>query len=286
MLVVTDSAADFAPGQIEGLDIHVVPLYVMFGETTYRSGVDIDYETFYDRLRSGDMPRTSQPSVGEFVSVYRTLAARDAEILSIHLSSALSGTLSAARMAATMVPEAKITFFDSGGVSVIVGWCAEMAARAVRAGWPLQRILQLLEQIREKMLGIFMLPTLKYIIAGGRVGHLRGLMGTLMNIKPIMGFDLGLGTIIEIGKEFSLRRAILAQADYIAKRFAPGTRLRVQVAHSRNLEGATLLMERLKTMFECCFLPPATIGPVLGAHGGEGIVGVGVAPMDIFEDLA
>lgn len=286
MLVVTDSSADFAPGQVEGLDIQVVPLYVIFGEVTYRSGMDIDHETFYDRLKSGQMPRTSQPSVGEFVSIYRALAEQNTEILSIHLSSALSGTLSAAKMAATMVPEARVTFFDTGGVSVIVGWCAEMAARAVRAGWPLQRILQLLERIREAMMGIFMLPTLKYIVAGGRVGHLKGLVGSLMNIKPIMGFDLKQGTIIELGKEFSVRRAILAQVDFIARRFPPGTRLRVQVAHSRNPEGAELLMERLKALFECHFLPPATIGPVLGAHGGEGIVGVGLAPMDIFEGLA
>ncbi|MGB9798561.1 MAG: DegV family protein [Thermanaerothrix sp.] len=286
MLVVTDSAADFAPEQLEGLKIHVVPLYVIFGETTYRSGVDISHENFYLRLRGGEMPRTSQPSVGEFVSVYRELAKQDPEILSIHLSSALSGTLSAARTAAAMVPEARVTFFDTGGVSVIVGWCAEMAAKAVQAGWSLERILQLLNRIRDKMFGIFMLPTLKYIVAGGRVGHLKGLVGSLMNIKPIMAFDLKAGTIIELGKEFSLRRAILAQADYIAKRFSPGSPLRIQIAHSQNSEGVTILTERLKSLFKCHFLPPATIGPVLGAHGGEGIVGVGVAPMEIFEDLA
>jgi len=285
MIVVTDSAADFAPQQIAGLDIRVVPLYVTFGEETFKSGVDLDTEAFYSRLRAGEMPKTSQPSVGEFESVYRQLAKEDPDILSIHLSSALSGTLSAAQTAAQLVPEARVTFFDSGGVSVIVGWCAEAAARAVSAGWPLARIMELLQRIRQNTFGIFMLPTLKYIIAGGRVGHLKGLVGSLMNVKPIMAFDLFKGIIVQLGKEFSLRRAILGQVDYILKRFAPGSRLRVQIAHSLNPEGVDLLTERLKNLFDCHFVPPAVIGPVLGAHGGEGIVGVAVAPQEIFEDL-
>lgn len=286
MQIVTDRGADLLPEIAEEFGIHFTPLKVTLGDRTYASGVDITPDEFYDLLESSDqMPTTSQPSVGEFVELYRKLAQTDPEILSIHISSGLSGTMNSARTAAAMVPEAHVTLVDTHTLSCPQGWQVEAAARAVRSGWSLDKILSFLTEFRAQTEGIFTVATLKYLIHGGRISHIKGLVASLLNIKPIIGVDLETGKYNQLGQEITLKRAIFYQADYLLKRFGEGTKLRVQLLHANNLAGTEWLRERITQRFDVEWRPTIAITPALGAHVGTGLVGMAVGPASIFQQL-
>lgn len=140
MQIVSDPGMDLTPEQMAGLNIHLVPLTLTLDDKSYRSGVDIQPAESYRLLAATEsFPTTSQPSAGEFADVYRQLAATDPDILSVHNSSGLSGTLNAARAGAALVPEAKVTFVDTKTLSGAQGWQVEAAARALKAGWALEK---------------------------------------------------------------------------------------------------------------------------------------------------
>lgn len=280
MQIVTDRGTDLVPAQMEGLKIHFVPLMLTLGGKSYRSGEDIQPDEFYRLLEAdGGYATTSQPSPGVFADLYRKLAASDPDILSIHISSGLSGTVNAARLGAQMVPEANVTVVDSKTLSGALGWQVQAAARAVRAGWARDRILALLDRVRTATDTLYTLSTLRYLIHGGRISHLKGLLGSVLNLKPLIGVDKEQGIYTQRGAARTLRAAILRIADLIAEQYAPGTALRVQVLHAANPEGAALLRERLDALFACQWLPTGPIAPVLGAHTGPGLVGAAFAPV-------
>lgn len=268
------------PEQMEGLDIHFVPLTLTLGGKTYRSGEDIQPDEFYRLLEAdGGFATTSQPSPGVFADLYRRLAATDPDILSVHISSGLSGTVNAARLGAQMVPEANVTIVDTKTLSGAQGWQVAAAARAAKAGWAKDRILALLERIRAATDTVYTLSTLRHLIHGGRISHLKGLLGSVLNIKPLIGVEKERGTYAQRGSARTLRAAIVRIADMVAEQYAPGSRLRVQVLHAANPEGAALLRERFDALFSCDWLPTGPIAPVLGAHTGPGLVGAAYAPV-------
>ena len=150
MKIVTDSGTDtcLSPEQLAELNISIVPLVVTLEDKTYREGMDIVPDEFYRLLETAKrLPSTSQPSVGSFTEVYKCVAATDPDILSIHMSSGLSGTFNVAQAAAKFVPEANITHVDTKTLSAAAGWQVEAAARAAKAGWSKDQILSLLESI-------------------------------------------------------------------------------------------------------------------------------------------
>ena len=286
MKIVTDRGMDLTPEQLAGLEIYQVPLLFTLDDKTYQSGVDIQPDEFYQLLGSTEsFPTTSQPSPGDFASIYRELAQTDPDILSIHISSGLSGTLNAAHAGAQLVPEARVTFVDTKTLSGAEGWQVYAAARAAQAGWSKEKILALIEQVGAATDTIYTLATLKYLIHGGRISHLKGLLAQVLNVKPLIGVDKTLGKYATYGQERSLNRAILKLADFIAERYAPGTAMRFQVFHGHNLDGAKMLYERLAQMFQATFLPTSSIAPVLGAHTGPGLVGVAYAPLAQFPEI-
>jgi DegV family protein with EDD domain len=284
--IVSDSGMDLSPEQRAGLDIRLVPLTFMLDGKTYVSGVDIQPDEFYRLLSSTEsFPTTSQPAPGDFATIYRELAKTDPEILSIHISSGLSGTLNSAHAAAQMVPEAKVTFVDTKTLSGAEGWQVEAAARAVNAGWSKEKVLELVEKVSAATDIIYTLATLKYLIHGGRISHIRGLLGSVLNVKPMISVDKTSGKYAQQGQERSLNTAILKLADYVATKYPPGTALRIQILHGHNAEGAQMLRDRLDSMFQCTFLPTSPIAPVLGAHTGPGLVGFAYAPMSQFPEI-
>lgn len=275
MQIVTDRGMDLAPEQMRDLDIHLVPLILTLNGKSYRSGVDIQPDEFYRLLGETDnFPTTSQPSPGDFAELYRKLAATDPDILSIHISSGLSGTLNAAKAGAAMVPQAHVTLVDTKTLSGAQGWQVHAAARAAKAGWAKDKILELIARVGSAADTVYTLATLKYLIHGGRISHLKGLVGSALNLKPLIGVEKERGTYVTYGQTRTLEKAILKIADYVASRHAPGSALRLQVLHGHNASGAELLHERLAQVFQCTWLPSASIAPVLGAHTGPGLVGV------------
>ncbi len=158
-----------------------MPLKLTLDGVSYRSGVDIQSEDFYRLLEDTDgMPITSTPSPGEFQEIYEEVAKDDPEILSIHISSGLSGTFNSAVTAAKQVVDAHITHVDTRSLSIEMGWQVEAAIRAVKANWPINKITELLDNVREKSEVIFTLPDLAYLIHGGRISHLKGLLASLL----------------------------------------------------------------------------------------------------------
>jgi DegV family protein with EDD domain len=288
MNIVTDSGIDllFPPERLAELDIHVVPLVVTLDGQSYREKVDIQSDEFYRLLAATDsLPTTSQPSVGDFAEIYRRLAASDPEILSIHMTSGLSGTLNAARAAAGLVPEANVTFVDTKTLSAAAGWQVEAAARAIKASWPIRQILALLERIGAASESAYTLRELKYLVHGGRISHMKGLIASLLNLKPLIGVEKVNGTYVQLGQERSFKGAIKGLVERIAERHAPGSALRVQVLHSQNPQGAALLRELINQHFDCAWLPVGPMSLVLGAHTGPSMVGVAYAPAAAFADV-
>lgn len=286
MQIVTDSGMDMSRAQLNGIDIHVIPLIVNMSGTVYRSGVDIQPQDFYRLLeKSGEFPTTSQPSPADFIQLYESIAREDPEILSIHISSNLSGTYNSARLGAQEVPSANITLIDSKTVSGAQGWLVEAAARAVKAGWSLEEIRPLLKLISDNTDIMYTIATLRYLVHGGRINHLRGLVGSIMDIKPIIGIDKNEGMNAQLGTMRTLKKATLHQVELIKHQYEPGTPLRVQVLHGDNANGAELLSEHLDKTFKCDFLPTDSLAPVLGAHTGPGLVGVVYAPQSVFSNL-
>ncbi|MGI2336514.1 MAG: DegV family protein [Dehalogenimonas sp.] len=288
MKIVTDSGTDLSLSaeQIAELDISIVPLVVTLEGKSYREGLDITPAEFYPLLEaSKKLPTTSQPSVGVFAEVYRSIAETDPDILSIHMSSGLSGTLNAAQGAAKIVPEANITHVDTKTLSAASGWQVEAAARAAKAGWKKEQILALLGRIGDASESMYTLKELKYLIHGGRISHLSGTIASLLDIKPLIGVEKKGGTYIQLGRVRTFNKALEGLVDLIARKHPLGSSLRTQVLHAFNPEGAAKLREMIDSKFDCTWLPVGPMSLVLGAHTGPSMVGIAFAPAAAFADI-
>jgi len=286
MQIVTDSGMDLSPEQMANLDVHIVPLVINLEGKSYRSGVDIESRDFYRLLaETGAFPTTSQPSAGEFVEVYRHLAATDPDILSIHISSGLSGTVNAAHAGAEQVPEANVTIVDTKTLSAAQGWQVEAADRALKAGWSKEQILALMERISAATDSIYTLDELQYLIHGGRISHMKGLIASVLKIRPVIGVEKEDGTYAQLAQGRTFKRAVKGLVDIVARQHAPGSAMQVQVLHANNPEGAATLQEQVDKLFDCTWLPVGPIATVLGAHTGPTMVGLAYASLDAFTDM-
>lgn len=288
MQIVTDSGTDInlSKAEQQELNVHVVPLNVSLDNVTYLEGVDIQPAEFYPLLAdTEDMPSTSQPSAGEFADTYRKILEYDQEILSIHISSGLSGTYNSALAGAQMLPEANITVIDAKTLSAAAGWQVEAAARAVKKGWALDKVKDLVERISAASDSIYTLNELKYLIHGGRISHMKGLVASILNIKPIIGVEKEGGTYVQMGQVRTFKRAVQRLVNIISDKHPPGSALRVQVLHSYNFEGAAMLKDLIDQTFECTWLPDGHISLVLGAHTGPSMIGAAYALQEEFADF-
>lgn len=288
MQIVTDSGTDlnFSAKEAAELNIHSVPLNVTLDGNTYREGIDIEPKDFYDLLeKSSNLPITSQPSAGQFAELYRELAKKDPDILSIHMTSGLSGTFNSALAGADLVPEANVTHFDTKTLSAVAGWQVEAAARASKAGWAVDRVLQLAKKIGDACDSVYTLDELKYLIHGGRISHMKGVIASLIKIKPMIGVEKENGTYIQLGMVRSFKGAVLGLVDQIKKKHTPGSELRVQVLHAFNPDGASMLREQVDKIYKCDWLPMGPMSLVLGAHTGPTMVGVGFGPKAVFDEI-
>lgn len=288
MQIVTDSGTDVSltAEQRAEIGIHVVPLVVTLGAETYREGIDIEPGEFYRLLAATEsLPVTSQPSPGDFAELYRRLAATDPDILSIHITSGLSGTFNSAQAGAALAPEANVTLVDTKTLSAAAGWQVMAAARAAQAGWPREQILALLERIGKASESMYTLDELKYLIHGGRISHMKGLIASILNLKPMIGVEKVNGTYIQLGQTRTFKRAVQGLVDMVARQHAPGSALHVQVLHAFNPEGAAMLRAQLDQLFSCTWLPVGPMSLVLGAHTGPSMVGVAFASQEVFNDV-
>lgn len=286
MQIVSDRGMDLAESQLRDTGIHLAPLMITLAGKTYRGGVDISSEEFYRLLeQTAEFPSTAQPSVGDLADIYRSIAQNDPEILSFHISSGLSGTANAARLAAQQVPEAHVTFFDTLSLSGEQGWQVEAAARAAKAGWSKAQIEGLVEKVRAATDAMFTVATLRYLIHGGRVSHLKGMLASILNIRPIIGVDKMTGKYEQLGQARTQKAAFQKMVDLVAEKHASGSKLRAQVFHGANPEGAAQLQELMNARFTCHWEETGPIAPVLGAHTGPGLVALIFGPLEAYADI-
>lgn len=285
MKIVTDCAADMSAEELEQLQVTQAPLFIQFPEGEVNSA-DISADEFYNRLEAmrPAIPTTAQPSSGIFADLYRKLAEVEKNILSIHISSGLSGTINSARDGGEQVKaEANVSFWDTLSLSGGERFQVMAAALASRANWAMHSIQERLEQIREKTEVIYTLDTLEYLARGGRIGRVKAIAGALLNLKPVIRVDQdGKYTTVTTGR--TITKSINSIAEHLYNRYA-NTPLWVTVLHGRFAEKADMLASELKQRLNVARLEVNRISPVLGVHTGPGIVGAAVLPMELMEDL-
>jgi DegV family protein with EDD domain len=284
MLIVTDSAADMGCEEVEKLGITIAPLHIHFPEGGV-SAEDISADEFYRRLREMDphLPTTSQPSAGVFAAVYGKLAEIKDEILSIHISSGLSGTIESARVGASHVVGARVHIIDSQTLSGGERYQVLAAAMAAKAGWGKEAILERLKAIREQTEVVYTLETLTYLARGGRIGRVQALAGSLLKLKPIIKVDKKDGKYSTVGKERTIQRSLEAIRDYLLEIYGPLTPLQVSVMHGQFAEQARELSHLLREKLNIIRIDTLRISPVLGVHTGPGVVGAAVVPVALME---
>lgn len=269
--IVTDSTCDLPADVVERLGITVVPLTVFFGDEALLDGVEIDSQTFYDRLKTAPaLPRSSQPSVDLFQEAYERLSADGSEIVSIHLSSKMSGTLNAASVAREVMKDsAHIDLIDSYQVSLGLGVIVVEAALAAQAGKGLAEVVAAARRAMENS-GVYLLvDTLEFLRKGGRIGRASSLLGSILSIKPILH--------VQDGEVAPLER-VRTRAKGVDRIFQlalmhPRSKT-LFVAHGGDVAAAEALIERLRPALPHTEIVMAEFGPAVGVHTGPGTLGI------------
>ena len=270
--IVSDSACDIPKELADELGIHVVPLYVNFGEESLKDGIDIKADDFYERLISGPIhPFTSQPSPGDFLDIYKKLDDDNDGIISIHLSSKLSGTFKSASIASEdQSLKSKIRVIDTGHVSMSSGLCVLEAARLAKSGSDMDTIIQATNDFANRAHFVGLLDTLVYLEKGGRIGKARSMLGSLLNIKPMITVENGESK--EFGKARTFKKGIAKLTDF-CNQFEQIQSL--SVVYSTDSDLAKEFSDSLSSLLGSKPII-SRIGPVTGTHSGPGTIGVGL----------
>ncbi|MGX1901180.1 DegV family protein [Thermolongibacillus altinsuensis] len=269
--IVTDSTVDLPKEVIDQLQIHVIPLSFTIDGETYLDGVDITPEQFMKKMREAEeLPKSSQPSTGQFLEVYDRLGSEGYEIVSIHMTGGMSGTVRSAESAAAMT-NANVTVVDSRFISIALGFQVVEAAKMAQQGKTVQEIIQHLDQIRANTNLFVTVDTLENLVKGGRIGRGKALIGSLLNIKPIASLADGVYTPVAKVRSHS------QMVKYLTNQFIQDTKgkkiKRVGIAHADALD----LAERLKqAIFEATGFSEIEImytTPIISTHTGPGALG-------------
>jgi DegV family protein with EDD domain len=277
IVILTDSASDIDPSLRQSLGIIAVPLKVSFGQETYVDGVTLTSSAFFEMLKQSDvMPTTSQPSPLDFAEAYKLIVdkhGKDVQIIAVMLAGVLSGTYQSALIGKSMLEEElDITVIDSRKASFVHGLICVEAARAAREGKSKQQILDMIDRYLDEVQVYFIVDTLEYLQKGGRIGKASALIGSLLNIKPILTLDPA-GYVAAFDKVRGTKKA-LARVYEALQEYAQGQPVKVAVLHSAVPEEAAAQLERIKQEFNVVESYLQEIGPVIGTHVGPGLLGI------------
>lgn len=272
--VMTDSTAYIPKDLREKHDIHIVPLSVVFENASYREDIDITTEQFYEKIRNSEsLPTTSQPSAGSFIEVYEKLAAKNYDaVITVHLSSKISGTFQAAQSAGEMVEGIKVYAFDSELSALPQGFFAIEAAEMAKDRKSPEEIMEKLHQMKEKVRAYFMVEDLTNLQRGGRLSVAQALIGGLLKIKPILHFVDG--EIMPYEKIRTRKKAIGRIMDMLEEDAAQGSIEKVVFIHANNESAALQLEKEFNEKYPDIETVISYFGPVIGTHLGEGSIGV------------
>ncbi len=284
--IVTDSAASIPESLLKTLDIHWVPYYIHRGQEVLRDLVTIQREAFYRWLPTAEeLPQTASPGPGDYVEMYEELAAEKgvSEIVSIHMTSKGSGAYQAAKIAQSTLrerlPELRIEVIDTLNVSMCQGWMVVEAARAALEGRSLADIVDLVKGMIPTTRMIQTADTLKYLHMGGRIGKAKHLLGTLLQIKPLISMEDGI--IVPLGQARSRRKAYEMMVGLVEAAVGPGGGIKVAYVHAAALGEAERIKELVEGRLTCVESLFAELSPVLGVHTGPGTAGLCYYPVAV-----
>jgi DegV family protein with EDD domain len=280
--VVTDTCASLPPDLAKGLQIELVPYYIHRGNETLRDLVDIGHKEFFQWLLTTDtLPTTANPGPGDYLTAFARAAKRADGIVSIHMTSKGSGAYQsgciARDMAQTELPGLPIEVIDTGQVSMVHGWAAIEAARTAQAGANLSQVAAAARHVAKTGWMIQTADTLKYLYMGGRIGRAQHLVGSLLNVKPLIGMQDGI--IIPLGQALSRSKAYAKMLDLMRERSPIHIPIKIAVTHVAAPEQAELLLEMVERTFDCRESLISELSPALGVHTGPGMVGVNFFPL-------
>ncbi|WP_018249799.1 DegV family protein [Orenia marismortui] len=265
--VVTDSTADLSPELIARYNINVIPLKVRLGEHEYEDGIDIAREDFLTELEESDiMPSTSQPPIGSFLDLYKKLAEEHEQILSIHFSEKLSGTIKTARLAANMLEDIDIKVVDSKTVTGALGLIVIEAAKAISNGSSLDETINLISQLKENINTYFTIDDLSYLERGGRIGKATAFVGNLFNVKPILTIDNG--EITPYKKIRGERKLYKTLTKLVRKELDDNKGHKLVILYGKYLDNANKLRDILTDEFEWEEVSMLQLGSIVSAHVG------------------
>lgn len=269
--IVTDSTADIPKELIEKYDIGVVPLNVHIEDEVYKDKVNLSSEEFFEKLtKAKNLPRTSQPSPGDFIELYRNVSQDSDTIISIHLSEHLSGTIQSAKLAADSMEGMDITLIDSKLVCMGLGLIVLEGAKAAAAGMDKEEVLQVIEDAKRRVQVIFVVDTMEYLEKNGRIGKAQAFLGSILSIKPILSFDDGI--IIPVDKFRGTKKA-LSNMVKIARSQIKGNSIRGALVDGVAPDKIEFMKEELNKVFTNVDMSISPVGPVIGVHSGPGVIG-------------
>lgn len=273
-VVVTDSTA-YIPKEIrDKLNIRMVPLSVVFGNETYREEIDINTIEFYDKIRNERaLPKTSQPALGDFVKTFEELSKEYDAVISIHLSSGISGTLAGAKQAGEMVEEIEVYTFDSEISCMVQGFYVLRAAEMAQAGVHPDEILKELNVMKETTRAYFMVDNLDHLHRGGRLNGFERVIGSVLQVKPILHFENKV--IVPYEKVRTRKKAMKRIADMLQEDANKYAKLQATIIHANNEQEAITWKNELEALLPNVQFTISYFGPVIGTHLGEGSMGLG-----------
>ncbi|CUX95076.1 DegV family protein [Bacillus velezensis] len=273
--VVTDSTAYIPKEMREEHHIHMIPLQVVFGEKTFREETELDWRSFYKEVKNHDeLPTTSQPSFGELIALYEELGKTYDAVISIHLSSGISGTYNSAASANTLVDHIKVYPFDSEISCLAQGFYALKAAQLIKDGVDSpEEIIKELEEMKKTVRAYFMVDDLSHLQRGGRLSSAQAFIGGLLKVKPILHFDNKV--IVPFEKIRTRKKAISRIFELFGEDASKGIPMRAAVIHANREEEAADIIQELSGKYPHVEFYNSYFGAVIGTHLGEGAIGIG-----------
>jgi DegV family protein with EDD domain len=271
--IVTDSTAYLPPTCLEQYNISVTPLSVIWGEQIYRDGVDIQPSEFYERIKTSKvMPTTSQVTPAAMLDIFQPLLQQGYDVLGVFISSKISGTVQSAIQAREMLDGAarRVAIADSLSTTMAMGWPVLTAARAAQAGENLSECHKIAENASKNSGVLFVVETLEFLRRGGRIGGASALLGTALNIKPVL--EVRDGRIESVEKIRTKQKAIQRMIELVTERIGGRTPVRVAVTHANSEADASSLLKQASAHFNPVETILSPLSPVIGTHAGPGTV--------------
>ena len=276
--IVTDTACNVTPELAEDWDIHVLPLEIIFGETTYKEGFELPTEEFYKKMDTSDaLPKTSQPNIAAAYALYEELSEEYDEILSIHMSSDLSGTYQAFYAIADEIENVDITLYDTKLVTVPARELVYHAKRLADEGKPAKEIVAQLDEIVKKVYTLFTVSSLENLVEGGRISSIAGAIVKFIKIKPVISItseEIKMLSTVRSSKR-ALKKMEKKALKHIESLDYP---FKIMIGQGNHMKAAEKLRENLLKKFPNQIIEIQPITAVVGVHTGSGAAGIVVAP--------